>query len=300
MITAENVQVVFGTHTSRPVYALDNFNLNIEKGQFMALLGPNGAGKSTAMYAFLGLLKPKKGNIRIDGEIPEPGRLMYKKIGYLPEEPHYHMYLTVQEALEFYASLYGEGIDSSKIMKTLERVDLLEHKHMKLEQCSKGMKQRLGFAQAVIADPDLLFLDEPTRGLDPIVIREVRSILSEMHNRGTTIIINSHELSEVELVASHIAVIHKGKVIKNDAMKNLLVQNKEMYKVEVEPFDPLPDYFQMTQRDPHRILGTVPVDKVQDFMGLVKKKNVALLSCQLEKKTLEDVLFGLIKKKGAS
>ena len=188
MIRADDVAVTFrkGRLKGR-IEALRGFSLEVGRGDIFALLGPNGAGKSTAMYSFLGLIKPEKGSIEVFGEAPEPGGEIFRRIAYLPEEPHYHLYLTVEEAVSFYASLYGGGITKGRIDEAIERVGLAEHRDLRLSKCSKGMKQKTGIAACLLNDPELVFLDEPTRGLDPIIVKEFRDILLEMNRGGTTI-----------------------------------------------------------------------------------------------------------------
>ena len=195
MIVAENVHVRFRRGLRRrQIQALNGLNLEVREGDFFALVGQNGAGKSTAMYCFLGLMKPTSGKVQVMGKTPGLGSPLYEGVAYLPEEPHYHLYLTVEEATRYYASLYGKRIPDKTINEALERLGLAQFKSLRLAKCSKGMKQKVGIAQCLIHETRLLFLDEPTRGLDPLVIREFRESLLEIHQRGATIVMNSHVL----------------------------------------------------------------------------------------------------------
>lgn len=208
-----------------PFKALNNLDLEIPEGEFFALLGENGAGKSTLMYCMLGLLRPTSGDVRVMGNTPKPGAPMFADIGYLPEEPHYHAYLTVGEAISYYTSLNSRPVANAQIDMLLERLGLQEHRRVLLSRCSKGMKQKVGIAQCVLHAPRLLFLDEPMRGLDPGAVHLFRDMLIELNRGGSTIIMNSHLLSEVELVASRVAIIDKGRLLANDSVASLRAQH---------------------------------------------------------------------------
>jgi len=208
-----------------PFVALDHLNLEIQEGEFFALLGENGAGKSTLMYCLLGLLRPTSGEVRVMGGTPAPGAAMFADIGYLPEEPHYHAYLTVGEAVSYYAALSGRPIAKSQIDVLLERLGLQEHRKLRISRCSKGMKQKVGIAQCVLHAPRLLFLDEPMRGLDPGAVHLFRDMLVELNRGGSTVIMNSHLLSEVELVATRVGILDKGRMLANDSVASLRAEH---------------------------------------------------------------------------
>jgi ABC-2 type transport system ATP-binding protein len=215
VIRAEALSVHFSRGPFRgAVRALDGLDLEIRDGDFFALLGQNGAGKSTAMYCLLGLLRPTRGTVSLLGEPPEPGSHIYRFVSYLPEEPHYHDYLTVEEAVSYYGALYGAPVAKKLLDETLERLRLSEHRTLAIRKCSKGMKQKVGIAQCLVNEQArVLFLDEPMRGLDPLTVRDFREILVERNRAGVTIVMNSHMLTEVELVANRAAIIDHGKVI---------------------------------------------------------------------------------------
>jgi ABC-type multidrug transport system ATPase subunit len=223
VIHAEGVFVHFSRGWFRGVTrALDGLDLEIREGDFFALLGQNGAGKSTAMYCLLGLLRPTKGTVSLLGKPPELGSDTYRYVSYLPEEPHYHDYLTVQEAVSYYGALYGAPVPRKLLDDTLERLRLAEHRKLALRKCSKGMKQKVGIAQCLVnTEARVLFLDEPMRGLDPLTVRDFREILIERNRAGATIVMNSHILAEVELVANRAAIIDRGKVVAQDELSRL-------------------------------------------------------------------------------
>ncbi|MBI5378750.1 MAG: ABC transporter ATP-binding protein, partial [Nitrospirae bacterium] len=154
MIAAEQVTVSFRRGLwGKRLKALDGFSLTVQEGDLFGLLGPNGAGKSTAMYCFLGLIRPDAGQVTVSGQHVFPGSPLFQEVAYLPEEPHYHLYLTVEEAVGYYAALYGNGADRRQVDRAIERVGLTEFRDLKLSKCSKGMKQKVGIAQCLINQP---------------------------------------------------------------------------------------------------------------------------------------------------
>ena len=209
MIEVDQLVVKYRSHRlRRPTTALDGLDLRVEEGDFFALLGQNGAGKSTALYCALGLLRPTAGRVSVFGSPPDPGCEAFRQIGYLPEEPHYPGYLTVGEALRYYGALNGVSSVDARMTELLDRLGLVEHRRMRIAACSKGMKQKLGIAQCLLHRPRLLLLDEPMRGLDPMAVHVFREILVEMNRQGTTVVMSSHLLGEVEMVARRAAIIH--------------------------------------------------------------------------------------------
>lgn len=299
MIVAENVHMRFRSRLfGKQVQALNGLSLEIRDGDFFALVGQNGAGKSTAMYCFLGLLKPTSGKVEVMGVTPELGSSLYSKVAYLPEEPHYHLYLTVEEATRYYASLYGKRIPDKTIHDTLDRLGLGQFKQLPLAKCSKGMKQKVGIAQCLIHESSLLFLDEPTRGLDPLSVREFRETLREIHQRGATIVMNSHVLSEIEMLANRVAIIDRGKVVVQDDLRNLLTLDRELYSVSFEANGHVPDYLTSVERVGTIVKGFIPKARLYDFMDLTRSSGVLVHECSLKKNSLEDSFFQIVRGKG--
>jgi ABC-type multidrug transport system ATPase subunit len=296
VIVAEDVHVHFRTGLfGLRLRALDGLTLEVRDGDFFALVGQNGAGKSTAMYCFLGLLRPTSGKVQIMGQSPELGSRLYKNIAYLPEEPHYHLYLTVEEATRYYSSLYGRRVSDRTIDESLERLGLAQFKKLPLAKCSKGMKQKVGIAQCLIHEPKVLFLDEPTRGLDPLIVREFRETLREIHQRGATIVMNSHVLSEIEMLANRVAIIDRGKVVVQDELHNLLSLNQELYRVVFEGNGVVPDYLTAVERTGNLVRALLPKARLCDFVELVKTSGMLLHECSLKKTSLEESFFNLVK-----
>jgi ABC-2 type transport system ATP-binding protein len=297
VIVAEDVHVHFRRGFLRhKLRALNGLTLEVKDGDFFALVGQNGAGKSTAMYCFLGLLKPTLGKVEIMGQVPELGSSLYKDIAYLPEEPHYHLYLTVEEATRYYSSLSGKRVSNKAINDSLERLGLAQFKTLPLAKCSKGMKQKVGIAQCLIHEPKVLFLDEPTRGLDPLIVREFRETLREIHKRGATIVMNSHVLSEIEMLANRVAIIDRGKVVVQDELSNLLTLNQELYRIVFEGNGTVPEYLTTVERTGNLVRGFLPKARLSDFMEVVRTSGLLLLECSLKKTSLEESFFNLIGK----
>ena len=296
MIVADNIQIHFRRGPLRgKVHALNGLSLEVRDGDFFALVGQNGAGKSTAMYCFLGLLKPNSGKVEVMGKTPELGSPLYESVAYLPEEPHYHLYLTVEEATRYYASLYGKRISSKTVNDVLERLGLAQFKSLPLSKCSKGMKQKVGIAQCLIHESRLLFLDEPTRGLDPLLVREFRETLRDIHQRGATIVMNSHVLSEIEMLANRVAIIDGGKVVAQDELRNFLTLDKELYNVTFEPNGSMPDYVTLVEHLGTVVKGSIPKERLYDFMDYTRAHDLNVHECSLKKASLEDSFFKIVK-----
>lgn len=196
--------------------------LRVTRGQIFGFLGPNGAGKSTLIKMLVGLLYPSCGKAFLLGQ-PLGNLSVKRKIGFLPENFRYHDWLTCSQLLDFHASLYGmSSMDKKRrIPAVLDLVGLAGREHHKIRTYSKGMQQRAGLACALVADPELLFLDEPTSALDPLGRLEVREILINLKALGKTIFLNSHLLSEVEMICDTVAFIKNGRIIHQDSMDNI-------------------------------------------------------------------------------
>jgi ABC-2 type transport system ATP-binding protein len=203
--------------------AVANLTLTVERGEVFGFLGPNGAGKTTAVKLLLGLIAPTAGNGRLLGA-PLGAARGREKVGFLPEHFRFHHWLKAREFLQLHADLYrmpGQ-VTGRRIPELLELVGLREHADKKLRAFSKGMLQRIGLAQALLNEPELVLLDEPTSGLDPVGRRLVRDIIRGLREGGTTVFLNSHLLSEVEVTCDRVAFINKGEVIHTSSLQSLM------------------------------------------------------------------------------
>jgi ABC-2 type transport system ATP-binding protein len=196
--------------------AVRELSLTVPRGEVFGFLGPNGAGKTTSMKMLLGLVRPTSGRGKVLGE-PLGAPRGRARVGYLPEHFAFHEWLEGRELLRFHARLLGlpaRGLDA-RIEESLRRVDLEGASARRVREYSKGMKQRLGLAQALLGDPELVFLDEPTSGLDPLGRRLVRDVIRELRERGTSVFLNSHLLSEVEVTCDRVAFVKEGRVVRD-------------------------------------------------------------------------------------
>src|ERR1700729_3933037 len=193
--------------------SLDHLTLEVNQGEAFGFLGPNGAGKTTTMKLLMGLIFPTSGSARVRGRsISDVG--MHREIGYMPEQPYFYDYLTARELLDYFARFFGFSATErqERIGKFLRRVGLMESADVQLRKFSKGMLQRVGIAQAILHDPQVIFLDEPMSGLDPIGRREVRDIILDLKNQGRTVFFSTHILSDAEMLCDRVAVLVDGKL----------------------------------------------------------------------------------------
>lgn len=199
---------------TKAVSALSDVSLAVQPGEVFGYLGANGAGKTTTVKILLRLARPSHGTARIMGL--KPGGTIRHRIGYLPEAPYFPDFLSPVELLTFYARLFGLNgpARNRRIAEVLELVGIAHRKDSILRTFSKGMIQRVGLAQALLNDPDILFLDEPTSGLDPLARRDIRDLILDLKSRGKTVFLNSHLLSEVELICDRVAILRRGRLMR--------------------------------------------------------------------------------------
>ena len=214
--------------------AIDNISFNIKKGEIFGFLGHNGAGKTTTINMLTTLLSPTNGTAKVAGfDIIKDGMEVRKRIGYLPENIQLYDTLTAYENLEYFAKLSGIEEPQEKIKEVLTFLDAISFQNKKIGECSKGMRQKIGIAQAIIHNPLVLFLDEPTSGLDPFGVKQLREILLRLNKeKGITIFVNTHLLSEVTQICSSIGVLNHGKLIYQDSLKNTLKKFKNEESIE--------------------------------------------------------------------
>lgn len=217
-ITVNQLTKNYGSQT-----AVNNISFSIEKGQILGFLGPNGAGKSTTMKILAGYISSTSGEAQLDSDIITVDSLITKsKIGYLPEHNPLYLEMYVTEYLSFVGGMFGlKGtVLKEKVVKVIEMVGLMPEKHKKIEQLSKGYRQRVGLAQALIHDPEVLILDEPTTGLDPNQLVEIRKLIKEV-GKNKTIILSTHIMQEVEAICDRVIIINKGNLVADDTLENL-------------------------------------------------------------------------------
>lgn len=210
-IIISNLSKTYGSGKKK-VHVVKNVSLNIEKGSVFGFIGPNGAGKTSTIKMLVGLSHSTSGSITIKGGTPDDTHIR-ALIGFMPESPLFYQYLTGQEFLDFIATLFKIKNKEAKIKHVFEEVNLLHAKDKRIRAYSKGMLQRLGLAQAIINDPEILFLDEPLDGLDPLGRAEVKKIILKLKQEGKTIFINTHILGDVAEVCDMVGVIDQGELL---------------------------------------------------------------------------------------
>jgi ABC-2 type transport system ATP-binding protein len=283
----------------KKVNALTDFSLTVSRGTIFGLLGPNGAGKTTLIKLLLGITFPDSGNGRMLGE-DYKNISVKKKIGYLPENHKYPNYLKGEEVLRFYGKLSGLNGKplEFRIDSLLDLMNLARWKNSKVKTYSKGMMQRLGIAQAMINDPDLIFLDEPTDGVDPIGRKEIRDILIELKNRGKTIFVNSHILSEVELITDNVAILNKGKLLKEGTVKEL-TEKKEEYRISFEGelkeelITGVPGL--KRNKENNFTLNVADISELNRTIDSLRDRNILIKEIIPQKNTLEEMFISLIQ-----
>ena len=217
------------------VHALVGLNLVLERGEIFGLLGPNGSGKSTTIKLLLGLIFPTAGRARVLGQ-PPGSPAVNQRIGYLPEESYLHRFLTGEETIDFYGRLFGLDRRERR-RRTDELLDLVgldrRARARQLREYSKGMSRRIGLAQALVNDPELLLLDEPTTGLDPIGTREMKDLILRLKDQGKTILLSSHLLADVRDVCDRIGILARGRLVELGRVRDLLTV-RDLFQIQVK------------------------------------------------------------------
>lgn len=218
------------TKTYKPMWpwlkettVLFDVSFSVGQGEIFGFLGHNGAGKTTTMKMLMGLLRPTCGRIELLGASAD-NVAVHARIGYLPEAPYFYDYLTAEEFLRFYGRLAGLHRETvqQRVPQLLERVGLTEARHRQLRKFSKGMLQRIGLAQALIHDPELIILDEPMSGLDPIGRKEVRDLILNLRDQGKTVFFSTHIVSDVEMICDRVGILAKGRMLKSGRIEDLV------------------------------------------------------------------------------
>jgi ABC-2 type transport system ATP-binding protein len=292
-----------GFRGKRQIHALQDFSLDVESGQIFSLLGPNGAGKTTFIKILLSLTRKTGGSARLM-DLPVSDHKARRHVGYLPENHRYPGYLTGEQVLHSFGTLSGisGATIRSRTTSMLELVGMKEWRNTKVKKYSKGMMQRLGLAQAMINEPDLLFLDEPTDGVDPVGRAEIRDLLRNLRTRGTTIFLNSHLLSEVELISDRVAILDKGQLLKVGTVDEL-TSSGERYHIGIE--GTLPEAFRTEAAA--KVLSfseaknglTIDVESIAELNAMIdmlRRHHVQIINIVKERSTLEESFLNLIKR----
>lgn len=276
---------------------VNSIDLTINTGESFVLIGHNGAGKTTLMKLMLGLTKPSAGKVMVLGEDPTSGSFSGKRrvLGYLPESVSFYHHMTGLELLGYYARL--KGVSKNEVNRRLEQVGLLEAAGKRMHTYSKGMRQRLGLAQAILGNPKLLFLDEPTTGLDPSLRRDFYQIIGDLRANGTTVIISSHSLNEIEEQADRIALIKNGKLVACGSLEELSRQVglpvRTRLTVPAGHADRIAGHFephyQANSIDKHTLELVCPVDKKMAVLRDIADLGDAVLDINMTAPRLDEI-----------
>ncbi len=282
--------------------ALEDVTLSVHPGEVFSLLGPNGAGKTTLIRLLLAIIFPTYGSARIFGKSVDDSRSK-QRVGHLPENHRFPSFLTGEDVLGYFGAL--SGVDSAtlgvRIEKLLTLVGMAKWRKLKVKNYSKGMLQRIGIAQALINDPDLIFLDEPTDGVDPIGRREIREILKRLRDEGKTIFLNSHLLSEVELISDRLTILHKGKIVRTGTVREFTT-SASLYDLRFEGDlsagvkEKLSANAAPVRIEPGVIsFETEGTAGLNDVIDLLRAHRVPIVSVSPRKTSLEDYFIEIIR-----
>ena len=283
---------------------VDNINLTIKKGEIYGFLGPNGAGKTTTIRMLLGLTKPTSGSIELFGENVKGDHLSaLKKIGSLVESPSYYGHLTARENLEALRKILQ--VPKSRIDEVLAIVRLTKDADRAVKGYSLGMKQRLGIASAILGNPELLILDEPTNGLDPSGIHEIRDLIKSMPQQyGITILISSHLLSEIDQMATQVGIITKGQMIFQDSID--VLRNKARAKIIIKVSDVKKAKAQLLSKgylveieDGYLVCEDMADEQIAHLITLLVKAGLSVYRVEEKRKSLESIFLDLTSEGGA-
>lgn len=309
LVEVQALTKVYGKGVGRrEIRALDGVSLRVEAGELFGLLGPNGAGKTTAVKILLGLTHPTEGEARLQG-LSASDPASRRRVGYLPEGHRFPGYLTALETLRIFGSMSGMSREAlaRRVPELLARVKLADWADVKVRKFSKGMTQRLGLAAALVHDPDVLLLDEPTDGVDPVGRREIRDLLREEAARGKAILLNSHLLSEIELTCDRVAVLRKGRLAAIGTVEELTKRGRETgdsskgYKLVASGDDEaLLAAFRATGAAAERVNGHFRLqvrdtEQLNAFIDAARTRGALLTELTPEKPTLEDVFVDLVR-----
>ena len=302
VIEAEGLSKIYTSRFgTRNVRALDGIDLSVGPGEVFGLLGPNGAGKTTAVKILLGLTRPTGGSAHLFG-IPVADPKSRQRVGYLPEGHRFPGYLTARQTLSIFGRMSGMSRSdlNARIPELLARVGLSDWLNVKVKKFSKGMTQRLGLASALVHDPEVLLLDEPTDGVDPVGRREIRDLLRGEASRGRAILLNSHLLSEIELTCDRVAVLRKGRVAAQGSIADLTAQGSR-YRMAVSPSDETmiaafrASGASVERRNGHLLLTTRDLEHLNALVDTARARGGVLSELSPVRSSLEDVFVDLVR-----
>jgi ABC-2 type transport system ATP-binding protein len=296
-----------GFWRKRPYRALDRLSLQVEPGEVFGFLGPNGAGKTTTLKLLMQLIFPTSGHAEVLGK-PVGDVAARRRIGFLPENPYFYDYLSAEELLTYFAQLFGFSAAEQKarVSSLLDRVGIGAERRLQLRKFSKGMVQRVGLAQALINDPDVIFLDEPMSGLDPLGRRDIRNLILELRDRGRTVFFSSHILSDAEALCSRVAVVAGGRLAASGRLADILAFEVRGWEIVVDGLKPevlarvAAVARRRTEISPGRYALELPVEHPPEkLLAELTATGARLVSINPVRDTLEDFFVRRVAEAGA-
>jgi ABC-2 type transport system ATP-binding protein len=296
-IEVQGLRKVYRTSITRGrLTALDGIDLSVPQGQMFGLLGPNGAGKTTTVKILLGLTRATAGSARISG-LPVSDPESRRRVGYLPEGHKIPGYLTARQTLSIFGRM--SGLDTATIrrrsVELLEKLNIAQWMDVRVKKFSKGMTQRLGLATALIHSPNVLLLDEPTDGVDPVGRREIRDLLRDEAKNGTAILVNSHLLSEIEMTCDRVAVLRSGKVVAAGRVEDLTRQTAKYKVIATGMDDALLAKFRAERVNGHVELAIEDLQQLNAMLDQIRAGGGLVSELTPLRSTLEDVFVGLVR-----
>jgi ABC-type multidrug transport system ATPase subunit len=284
------------------IKAVDDVGFDVFQGDVYGFLGPNGAGKSTTLRTILSLIRPTSGQIKVFGkDITSHHHPILKRIGCIVEKPDFYNYLSAEKNIEIFARISGVDIDKKKIYEIVDFVGLTGREKDKLKGFSHGMKQRLGIAQALIHDPELIILDEPTTGLDPQGIIDIRNLIIQLKTeRNKTVLLSSHILSEIEIIANRMVIINKGKTIVQGSVSELLNSEEMIVSFELDKVEKARQIIEsstlnsiITTSNTENLQVQIAKEKIPVLNKMLCENGIQVYSIETKRK-LEDYFLKLI------
>lgn len=296
-IRMEHLTKVFGRSKKKRIVAVSNVSLEIKTGQVYGFLGPNGAGKTTTIRMLLDLIRPSVGEAHIFGKHVRREHEVLQRVGAIVEGAAFYNFLTGRRNLEVLARTANQ-YDPTRIELLLAQVGLVQRADQRVKGYSTGMKQRLGLAAALLTDPDLLILDEPTNGLDPSGMHEIRAFIrSQADDHGKTVFLSSHLLGEVEQVCDRVAIINMGEIVREGAVRDLLAGKSALY-VEAAPLDKaaqvLSEHWPVT-KDTQHLTVDAPREDVPHVIRRLVEHDVNIFHVASQRQTLEEYFLKVVQ-----
>lgn len=305
IIELRDVRKEYPTGWGGSILALDNVSFEVYRGEIFGLVGPNGSGKTTTLKLILGLIFPTAGEIKVFGSSPLDIEVK-NRIGFLPDGPYFYDFLNADELLDFYGRLFGYGKAErrERIEELLDLVGMKRFRRMPLRNYSKGMMQRIGLAQALINDPDLLLLDEPTTGIDPIGAHDIKQLMLKLREQGKTIFLCSHLLADVQMICDRVVILNLGRVVRKGTVKELLeptsvteivarnVNEEAVRKIEGIGAS-------VERRDGDFVFKLSQHERAPEVIDVIRSCDGLVVSISRMTETLEDVFIKAVREAGA-